>query len=98
MFANKAEQICVLNCPKDFWAYNITRQCVDDCVDMYADNHTGRCVENCPINLMTYADDFTHRCVSKCPDETDVPPVGTYADDSTKKCVPQCPKSPWTYA
>ena len=53
---------------------------------MYSDNYTGRCVENCPINLLTYADNVTHSCVEVCPDETVVVP-GTYADDSTKRCV-----------
>ena len=64
---------------------------------MYSDNYTGRCVENCPINLMTYADNVTFSCVEVCPDESVVVP-GTYADDSTKRCVEVCPESPWTYA
>jgi hypothetical protein len=46
----------------------MTRECVQDCTPMYADNYTGRCVWYCPVNLYTYADNVTHSCVAVCPD------------------------------
>jgi hypothetical protein len=98
LFADNTTYRCVLRCPDDFWASNITttgvtnRECVSMCpIDptgkyYYADNHTGRCVLNCPINLMTYSDKVSRRCVAVCP-EVGINGVRTYADDSTKRCV-----------
>ena len=90
MFADLDTFTCVESCPSEFWASNMSRECVQDCEPMFADNYTKRCVWHCPSHLMTYADNDTFRCVEECPDDELIDFVlvkGTYADDSTKRCV-----------
>ncbi len=109
LFADNTTYRCVLTCPPDYWASNVTtsnitnRECVTRCAILangtyyFADNYTKRCVLNCPVNLMTYADKVSQRCVADCP-EVGLNGSRTFADDSTKTCVYTCPANPWTYA
>lgn len=110
-YADPFLKVCVSVCSPDYYAYQPTLECRQNCQPQfkYFDNQT--CIVSCPAtsNLSTnlYMDTTTYSCLNKCLPtwyadnstryctQTCTSPL--FADNSTGLCVTQCPSTPDYY-
>lgn len=97
-YADDTTNLCVMNCPANYFADTTTGRCLVYCSNNYfgdSSSGVGICVLTCPDTY--YRDNVTRKCLRVCPEGqfinvdagncTSLCPTDFYGDNVTKKCV-----------